>query len=308
MHQFYVEIFNKVRTCLKDTRLAIRLLLMKQLSMVNGGLWLIVLRSGFYNTDYWYKNRFLRIFLVLLNIHSLAAIADIRYIKILMWLRRFLVIFLCLVFFVLTSLRNCETMESWKIRLRAVSGSLLSSDLVRGLHARARVEQQSRETAETRAAAREAFPVSRLQQCARSFSCVAPFARWTEKKERLLLVYEKLAILSIKPRSHFRILLYQTGAISHSKVTRETGSVLCRIALWDCFRDTVASFIGRLRIHLPFPRPLPPSPSPMVQFGITKPRTNRAQLQNEQSRRTVVWMMEVTVYMCIRVSRKNNIL
>ena len=93
-----------------------------------------------------------------------------------------------------------------------------------------------------------------------SFSCVAPFARRTEKKERLLLVYEKLAILSLKPRSHFRILLYQTWAISHSKVTRETGSALCRIAPWDCFGEAVASFIGRLRIHLPFPRPLSPLP------------------------------------------------
>lgn len=75
MHQFYVEIFNKVRTCLKDTRLTITLLLMKQLSMVNGGT-LIVLRSGFYNTDYCYKNLFCVFFLVLLNIHSLAATAD----------------------------------------------------------------------------------------------------------------------------------------------------------------------------------------------------------------------------------------
>ena len=106
-----------------------------------------------------------------------------------------------LVFFVLNSLGNCEKMESCKIRLRTASCSLLSSDLVRGLHARASVEQQSRETRETRAAALEASPVSRLQQCAWSgahqFSCVAPFARRTEKKERLLVVYEKLAILSL---------------------------------------------------------------------------------------------------------------
>ena len=163
-----------------------------------------------------------------------------------------------LVFFVLSSLRNCETIESRKIRLRAVSGSLLCSDLVRGLHACATLEQQSRDTRETRVAAREASLVSRLQQCAWSFSCVAPFARRTEKKERLLLVYEKLAILSLKLRSHFRILLHQTWAISHSKVTRETGSALGRIAPWDCFGDAVASIIGRLRIHLP---PHPPTES-----------------------------------------------
>ena len=64
-------------------------------------------------------------------------------------------------------------------------------------------------------------------------------------------MYEKLVILSLKLRSHFRILLHQTWAISHSKVTRETGSALGRIAPWDCFGDAVASIIGRLRIHLP---------------------------------------------------------
>ena len=133
---------------------------------------------------------------------------------------------------------------------------------MRGLHACASLEQQSRVTRETRVAAREASLVSRLQQCAWSFSCVAPFARRTEKKERLLLVYEKLAILSLKLRSHFRILLHQTWAISHSKVTCETGSALGRIAPWDCFGDGVASIIG----------------SPMVQFGIPRPRTNQAQL------------------------------
>ena len=71
----------------------------------------------------------------------------------------------------------------------------------------------------------------------RSLSRLAPFARRTEKKERLLLVYEKLAILSLKLRSHFRILLHQTWVISHSKVTREPGSALGRIAPWDCFGD-----------------------------------------------------------------------
>ena len=174
-----------------------------------------------------------------------------------------------LAFFVLSSLRNCETIESWKIRLRAVSGFLLSSDLVRGLHACASVEQQSRVTRETRVAAREASLVSRLQQCAWSFSCVAPFARRTEKKKTAPSVWKTF---------HFRILLYQTWAISHSKVTRETGSALCRIAPWDCFGHAVASIIGRLRIHLPSPTPPFPPPNPMVQFGIPRPRTNQAQL------------------------------
>ena len=154
-----------------------------------------------------------------------------------------------LVFFVLNSLGNCEKMESCKIRLRTVSGSLLSSDLVRGLHARASVEQQSRETRETRAAALEATPVSCRAFCSTDW----------EKRKTAPSVWKTCNFVA-KPRSHFRILLYQTWAISHSKVTRETGSALRRIAPWDCFGEAVASFIGRLRIHLPFPRPLSPLP------------------------------------------------
>ena len=69
--------------------------------------------------------------------------------------------------------------------------SLFSSDLVRGVHARANVERRSRETRETRAAAQEekrASPVSRLQSRAWSFACLGRFARRTKKKERLLVV------------------------------------------------------------------------------------------------------------------------
>ena len=68
--------------------------------------------------------------------------------------------------------------------------SLFSSDLVRGVHARANVERRSRETRETRAAAQEekrASPVS-LQSRAWSFACLRRFARRTKKKERLLVV------------------------------------------------------------------------------------------------------------------------
>ena len=60
-----------------------------------------------------------------------------------------------------------------------------SSDLVRGLHARAIVERRSGETRETRAAS----PVSRIQSRAWSFACLRRFARRTKKKERLLVVY-----------------------------------------------------------------------------------------------------------------------
>ena len=177
----------------------------------------------------------------------------------------------------LKSLRNCETMESWKMRLRAVSGSfVLRSWVVRELHARASVEQQSRETRETRAAAREASPVSRLQQCAWSFSCVAPFARRTAKKERLLLVYEKLAILSLKPRSHFRILLYQTWAIS-----KLSAVLKLRVSLGppnvELHHGLVLETLSLLLLAgseftSPSPAPFPPSPSPMGAI-----RHNKAQ-------------------------------
>ena len=74
----------------------------------------------------------------------------------------------------------------------------LSSDLVRGVHARERVKRRSRETRETRAAARTS-PVLRLQSRAWSFACLGRFARRIKKKESLLVVfvstsYEKVLI------------------------------------------------------------------------------------------------------------------
>ena len=73
------------------------------------------------------------------------------------------------------------------------------------------------------------------------------------KKRNWSSCLKKLAILSLYPRSHVRILIHQSWAIKYSKVARETGSTLCRIAPWDCFGDAVASSIGWLRIHPPPP-------------------------------------------------------
>ena len=64
-----------------------------------------------------------------------------------------------------------------------VSSLSFSSDLVRGVHVHASVEQQSRETQEMRR------PVLRLQSWVWSFACLVGFARQTKKKERLLVVY-----------------------------------------------------------------------------------------------------------------------
>ena len=68
-------------------------------------------------------------------------------------------------FYVLLSLVDCEQFL------------FFSSDLVRGVNARACVERRSRETR-----------VSRLQSRAWSFACLVRSARRTKKKERLLVV------------------------------------------------------------------------------------------------------------------------
>ena len=36
--------------------------------------------------------------------------------------------------------------------------------------------------------------------------------------------------------------------IGYYKVVRETGSVLCQTALWDCFGNAIASFIGYYKV------------------------------------------------------------
>ena len=70
--------------------------------------------------------------------------------------------------------------------IQSASSLSFTSDLVRGVHARARVERRSRETRERRVAA---SPVSRLQSRAWSFACLGRFARLTKKEDRLLEVY-----------------------------------------------------------------------------------------------------------------------
>ena len=67
--------------------------------------------------------------------------------------------------------------------VQTVSSLSFSSDLVRGVHVHVSVEQQSRETRKMRQ------PVLRLQSWVWSFACLVRFARWTKKKERLLVVY-----------------------------------------------------------------------------------------------------------------------
>ena len=54
--------------------------------------------------------------------------------------------------------------------------------------------------------------------------------------------FEKWEPISIAISTHAL-----SGAIGHYSVTRETGSVSCRIEPWDCFGDADASFITNLR-------------------------------------------------------------
>ena len=99
---------------------------------------------------------------------------------------------------------------------------LFFSDLARGLHARASVEWQHRETRETRAAA---SPVSRLQSRAWLFACLGRFARRTKEKERLLVVYTR-------DDSQRRFLTQQSVTIlvqcyDYSKQCRNNVATLC---------------------------------------------------------------------------------
>ena len=47
--------------------------------------------------------------------------------------------------------------------------------------------------------------------------------------------------------------------VSHFEVLRETGTALCRIALWDCIREAIASFIGCYEVAQETTSQLPPS-------------------------------------------------
>ena len=45
------------------------------------------------------------------------------------------------------------------------------------------------------------------------------------------------------------MLAFFLGITSYFLVERETGSVLCRTALWDCFGNAIASFILLLELR-----------------------------------------------------------
>ena len=103
------------------------------------------------------------------------------------------------------SLLDLRGTKSTKLPVKNYVTSVLKVDCEQSLfffrvHARASVERRSRETRETRVAAREekgeslfcrASPVSRLHSRGWSFACLGRFARRTKTKERLLVVCTK---------------------------------------------------------------------------------------------------------------------
>ena len=103
------------------------------------------------------------------------------------------------------SLLDLRGTKSTKLPVKNYVTSVLKVDCEQSLfffrvHARASVERRSRETRETRVAAREekgeslfcrASPVSGLHSRGWSFACLGRFARRTKTKERLLVVCTK---------------------------------------------------------------------------------------------------------------------
>ena len=103
------------------------------------------------------------------------------------------------------SLLDLRGTKSTKLPVKNYVTSVLKVDCEQSLfffrvHARASVKRRSRETRETRVAAREekgeslfcrASPVSRLHSRGWSFACLGRFARRTKTKERLLVVCTK---------------------------------------------------------------------------------------------------------------------
>ena len=61
---------------------------------------------------------------------------------------------------------------------------------------------------------------------------------------------ERFAILTLKPRSHARILIYRTWAIANLETVRGTDSGLRRIAVWGCFEDAISSVTGFHKLAL----------------------------------------------------------
>ena len=55
---------------------------------------------------------------------------------------------------------------------------------------------------------------------------------------------ETMVIKNLWGLSKVHYGLCENGWIGHFEFARETGAVLCRIALWDCFEDAIAYFIG----------------------------------------------------------------
>ena len=74
-------------------------------------------------------------------------------------------------------------------------------------------------------------------------------------------------------------------------VARETGSVSCRIALWDCFGDAIAAFVGNYEVAQETgPRIFVPKNSPMVQFDTTPTQSHtQSNVSSSKGANYLVW-------------------
>ena len=60
----------------------------------------------------------------------------------------------------------------------------------------------------------------------------------------------EFSILTLKPRSHVRLLINRLWAIDYVETVHETDSGLRRIAVWDCFKEAISSVTGFHKLAL----------------------------------------------------------
>ena len=85
--------------------------------------------------------------------------------------------------------------------------------------------------------------------------------------------------------------LCEIGWIGHFEFARETGAVLCRIALWDCFEDAIAYFIGYYEVA----RELGHNSSFKQSHNANETQHRPSLTRNSKEREPYVCFTEVTV-------------
>ena len=93
-------------------------------------------------------------------------------------------------------------------------------------------------------------------------------AAWTKKKKCIFSNCVNINFNEIMIFAGYKQIV--TG-VGHFQVSRETGLLLCRIALWDCFGDAIAYFIGYYNCAGNWVK-FRPQNIPIVQFDKTPTR------------------------------------